>query len=228
MLHTSLFAIGSVPVVGAHETSTGAIISIAGLNNHPPLIDVNPAVAAAKIESLPWIKGAVVARHWPKSVTISVTERVPVAEASIRRHHWELFDSTGRALGFRGTRTDALVRLRAIALMPAPGDYATRALADEVALADALPVALVPKVREVTYSSGDELTATLTSGPTVIFGSSLALSDKVVALATLIANNVSFAGVTSINLRVPSSPVLSSAPMLVKVPVKATRPAAGG
>ncbi|HVB01274.1 MAG TPA: FtsQ-type POTRA domain-containing protein [Acidimicrobiales bacterium] len=223
VLHTSLFAIASVKVTGAHETPPAEIVTIAGLNGHPPLIDVNPAEISTRLESLPWIKTAVVARHWPKSVTISVTERVPVAEASIRRHRWELFDSEGRALGFRSLRTKGLVRLRQVSPMPSPGAVVSEALGGEVALADALPIALVSQVQEVTYSTSDELSIKLVLGPIVIFGSASALSEKVVALSTLLANHVSLVGVTTINLRVPSSPVLSSASLVAKVPVKAIK-----
>ena len=228
VLHSPLFAIGSVRVTGALETSTAAIVSSAGLNGHPPLIDVNPVTVASRIESLPWIKTALVARHWPRSVTISVTERVPVAEVSIRRHRWELFDSVGRALGFRSLRTTGLVRLQKISPMPPPGALATQELGGEVALADALPVAMVAQVQEVTYSASNELSVTLASGPIAIFGSASALSDKVVALTTLLADHVSLVGVTSINLRVPSSPVLSSAPIATRVRVKSTKSTPAG
>ena len=236
VLHTSLFAIASVKVTGAYETPSAEIVTTAGLNGRPPLIDVNPAEISTRLESLPWIKTAVVARHWPKSVTISVTERVPVAEASIRRQRWELFDSVGRALGFRSLRTKGLVRLRQVLPMPSPGAVASEALGGEVALADALPIALLSQVQEVTYSTSDELSIKLVVGPIVIFGSASALSDKVVALSTLLADHVSLVGVTSINLSVPSSPVLNSASQVTKVPVKATEstpvgtttPATGG
>ena len=223
VLHTSLFAIASVKVTGANETPAAEIVTTAGLNGRPPLIDVNPAEVSTRLESLPWIKTAVVARHWPKSVTISVTERVPVAEVSIRRHRWELFDSEGRALGFRSLRTKGLVRLQQVSPMPSPGTFAGGAFGGEVVLVDALPIALVSQVQEVTYSASDELSIKLVSGPIVIFGSASALSEKVVALSTLLANHVSLVGVTSINLRVPSSPVLSSASSATKVPVKVTK-----
>ncbi len=228
VLHTSLFDVASVTVVGAHETPAAEIIATAGLDSRPPLIDVNPAAVSARIESLPWIKTATVIRHWPKSVAISVTERVPVAEASIRRHRWELFDAEGRALGFRTLRTTGLVRLRQISPMPSPGSVATATLGSEVALADALPIALVSQVREVSYSPSDELSITLSSGPVVVFGNATALSDKVVALTTLLADHVSLAGVTVVNLSVPSSPVLSSAPPVAKAQVKPAKVAPSG
>ena len=228
VLHTSLFAVASVKVVGAHETPAAEIISTAGLNSRPPLIDVNPSAVSARIESLPWIKTAVVVRHWPKSVAISVTERVPVAEVSIRRHRWELFDSEGRALGFRTLRTLGLVRLRELAPMPSPGVVASSALGSEIALADALPLALVSQVQEVNYSQSGDLSIKLASGPIVVFGNAAALADKVVALSTLLANHVSLVGITGINLSVPSSPVLSSAPSVTKAPVKPAKQAPTG
>lgn len=226
VLHTSVFAIRSVDVAGALETSSAEIIAVAGLDRHPPLIDVNPAAVSARIAALPWIKTAVVTRHWPRSVTITVTERVPIAEASTRPRRWELFDATGRALGYRKLKAAALVRVRQVLPMPTPGSVASGALAGEIALAGALPVALMSQVQEVTDSAGGELGVTLLSGVTVKFGGDSALSDKVVALTTLLADHVSLTGVTSIDLTVPSSPILDPTPPATKAPVRTTKPVA--
>lgn len=219
VLHTSLFALGKVTVNGAHETSSQAIVNVAGLEQHPPLIDVNPVVVATKIEALPWIASADVVRHWPKSVTIDVTERVPVVQSSRGPHRWEIFDQRGRALGYRAHRTRGLVRIKAADAMPAPGESARGAFADEVTLADAVPVALVPQVFEISYSLRDGLIADLSSHVTVIFGSTSAISEKMVALDTLLTNHVSLAGVTSIDLSVPSSPILTP-PVAISRPTK--------
>lgn len=209
LLHSALFAITSIRVVGARQTASAAVITAGRLTGHPPLIDVNPVVVATRVERLPWVKGAVVTRHWPTSVTITITERVPVAQASVAKHRWELFDQSGRVLGFASSRESGLVRLHAINPMPTPGESARDMLFGEVALADALPLSLLPEVREVSSNTSEGLFATLLGGTTAIFGSDLLLRDKMTALATLIANHVSLTGVTSINLVVPSSPVLS-------------------
>lgn len=209
VLHSSLFAISGVKVQGAVETSPSQIIDAAGLTNRPALINVNPIAVATKIESLPWIASATVVRHWPKSVTIAVTERVPVAEANVARHSWELFDRDGRALGYRTTSTSGLVRIQKLATMTRPSVVATGAIGNELAVADALPVGLSPQIREVGYLAKDGVIVDLSAGPIAIFGGTDALADKVVALNTLLSNHVSLAGVTSVDLRVPSSPVLS-------------------
>ena len=211
ILHSSLFAIGAVKVSGAHETSPTAIVAAAGLAKHPPLIDVNPIAVATRVEALPWIMMATVARHWPRSVSISVTERVPVAEAGVARHRWELFDHQGRALAYRSVHTAGLVRIEREPSSVGPGSIATGATQDEIALVDVLPVSLVSEVSSVGYSQRDGIITHLRDGILVIFGSPVSLVDKVVALNTLIASHVSFAGVSEIDLRVPSSPVLSPA-----------------
>jgi cell division protein FtsQ len=210
VLHSSLFAISGVKVQGAVETSPRQIIVAAGLSNHPPLIDVNSIAVALKVESLPWIASATVVRHWPKSVTIAVTERVPIAEANVAKHSWELFDRQGRALGYRPIQTRGLVRIQKQTVMTRPGAIATGAIGGEISLADALPIHLSPEIREVGYTSKDGIIVNLSGGTIAIFGGADALADKVVALNTLFANHVSLIGVKSVDLRVPSSPVLST------------------
>jgi cell division septal protein FtsQ len=76
-------ALDGVSLTGARRTPLADITSAAAF---PPrrniwLLDTGSAVR--RIESLPWIESARIDRAWPNRVSISVTERVPVARLAI-------------------------------------------------------------------------------------------------------------------------------------------------
>ena len=103
VLHTPLVAVRHTTVVGATHTGVEPVLAAAGLTANPPLIDVNPSAAAARVEALPWVAHAVVARHWPDAVTVTVTERVPLGTLARPGGGVALVDRTGRVLA--GSRT---------------------------------------------------------------------------------------------------------------------------
>ena len=71
LLHTPLFGAKVVTVTGSHPNTTeAAILQAAGLVHHPPLISVDPAAAAARVEPCPSSPRPRSARHWPDGVTI--------------------------------------------------------------------------------------------------------------------------------------------------------------
>ena len=78
-LHTSLFAARNLKVVGASHTPVADVLEASGLSRHPPLIDIDSAAMVRRIDALPWVETSAVQEHWPDSVTVVITERVPVA-----------------------------------------------------------------------------------------------------------------------------------------------------
>ncbi len=211
ILHSSLFNVRSVTVVGASETSRESVIVAAGLTDSPPLIDVNPVAVAGQIEALPWIASATVIRHWPHGVTIDLVERQPMIEANISRRRWELFDTSARALGFRSSRTSKLVRIARTATMPLPGTSASGTLAGEIAVARALPLSLVGEITIIGNDPRTGLTMTLAGHTLIVVGTATNLSQKMNALITLAANGVVLSAEKVVNLTVSSSPVVTPA-----------------
>jgi cell division septal protein FtsQ len=77
-LHSSLFSARHISVYGSAGLSRHEVILTSGLSGDPPLIDVNPARAAANLEQLPTVAKASVTVRWPDSVDIRLTGRVGV------------------------------------------------------------------------------------------------------------------------------------------------------
>jgi len=78
-LHSSILSARVVTVVGDAHAPEAAVVAASGLENHPPLIDVNTGAAAAGVERLPWVAHATVVPHWPDGVVITVQPAKAVA-----------------------------------------------------------------------------------------------------------------------------------------------------
>jgi cell division protein FtsQ len=90
--------IEKVTIAGHRHTSDAAIFEMLDASNIRTQLDLDPQAVKARIERLPWIAAASVARVLPDGVAISVVER---RAAVVWRHdgrEW-LIDATGRRLG---------------------------------------------------------------------------------------------------------------------------------
>ncbi len=97
MLHSPVLAARHVTVIGAIHTGTGPVVAAVGLTGQP-LVDVNPGRVAARVEALPWVAHATVARHWPDDITVTVVERAPAAVVESPGHGAVLVDGRGHVL----------------------------------------------------------------------------------------------------------------------------------
>ncbi len=214
LLRSPLFSARVVTVEGPHpHTSTAAIVRAAGVVSRPPLISVDPSVAAAAVERLPWVGKATVARSWPDGVVITVTERRPVATMSAPGGRAALVDATGRTLEVVASRPSGLPALvihqggsvlapAAVAgFLPTPAGAA-------LDVAATLPPAFSAQVIQVVGSAGGTVELDLNSGLTVLLGNATDLSTKYHDVASIIAA-APLKGAHTIDVTVPSAPVVS-------------------
>jgi len=213
LLHTSPFTTRVVVVTGRHpNTSTGAIVAAAGLSHRVPLIDVDTAASAARIEALPYIASATVSRHWPDAVRIAVTERVGVAVMAGPATSWTVVDVAGRTLAVPPARPPGRVQLVVQTargtLAPAPvGGTLPAAAQPGLAVASSLPVAFVAQVTTVTVAPAGTVDLALTSGLTVELGTATDLRTKYEDVAAIIAH-ASLHGKKVIDVTVPDAPAV--------------------
>ncbi len=197
-----------VRVVGNDHTSVAAVLDASGLATHPPMIDVNAASAARRIEALPWVASARVALSWPDGVVVTVTERTAVAVVADGSVGWAELDSTGRVLATLPSAPSDLVHLVSTSPPGAPGTT-LGAAGPSLAVAAALPVAFKAMVTAVSPSPGGGVDLALSDGIGVVFGTATQLPAKFEDVASLLAG----AGLGSgsvIDVSVPDSPVVTS------------------
>ena len=209
LIHSPLFSARVLSVSGAHQTSAEAVLLVAGLKSHPPLIDINTTAMAARVEALPWVGRAVIHSSWPDGVAVSITERVAVAYARLSAHSFALFDSTGRELARASATPPGLAPITSLsARTVVPGERLDRGDGQLALLAGALPESILSRVAGLSRTATQGLLLHLRNGPLVVIGIASDLPEKMTALATLLTDG-SLGKITVIDLRVPSDPVLT-------------------
>ncbi|HVA03278.1 MAG TPA: FtsQ-type POTRA domain-containing protein [Acidimicrobiales bacterium] len=210
VLHTPLLALRHATVRGAQHTGSDAVLRAAGLLDHPPLIDVDPKSAAAHIEKLPWVAHAVVARHWPDSVTITVTERAALGSVARPGGGVAVVDASGRVLAWEPGPSPGLV-LVAPVTPGRPGTVLASPARPALDVASALPPTLAGRVVKVTADTRGMVSLDLGGGVSAVLGSTAGLQAKLTALASVLAGaHVSPPAV--IDVTVPDEPTVGRPP----------------
>jgi cell division protein FtsQ len=210
LLHTPLLALRHVTVRGAPHTGDQAVLQAAGLLDAPPLIDVDPKTAAARVERLPWVAHAEVLRHWPDSLTVIVTERVPLGSVARPGGGVALVDASGRVLAWESAAVSGLVLVAPVTPGP-PGTVLAPGARPVLQVAAALSPPLSARVQKVSVDDRGVVRLDLGGGITAVLGSTTGLQAKLVSLATVLAGaHVSAPAV--IDVTVPEEPTVGPPP----------------
>jgi cell division protein FtsQ len=210
VLHSPILAMRRVVIVGATEETSAAVLDTAGLVGHPPLIDIDPGLAATRLARLPYVARATVERVWPTEVRIVITERQPVAFTTLVGGHVALFDRTGRVLADDAAPPSGLLPVTGIGAVPQPGAQLSPPATAVLEAVGALPASLVARVGAFSETPADGIELQISGGPLVVLGTSAQLREKYVALVTLARSAAaSLAAAKTVDLRVPDAPVLT-------------------
>jgi cell division protein FtsQ len=204
---TPMLDVDEVRVLGATQTPAAEIVRAGHLDHHPQLADVKPELVVADVERLPWVQEARVVRHWPKTVEVTVVERSPVATLPAAGGGWALVDGTGRVLSVTPEATPGLVQVAA-SPAPGPGAAVPTTTVGGLAVLDALPPSLSERVNGLTIAEDGAMDVHAVGLPVIHFGPPTAVRAKLVALTTLVART-NLKGVSAIDVRVPTAPVLT-------------------
>jgi cell division septal protein FtsQ len=180
-LASPVFAVRTVQVDGEARLSAEQVVQVAGIAEGTPLARVDTAAAAARVAALPQVASVEVTRGWPRTVVVTLAERVPVAvvtDGGTRR----LVDAGGVVFEtITGTPPDGVVPLDVPD--PGPDDAATTAALGALT---ALPPDVRDQVTGVAATSPDAVTLTLTDGRSVLWGSAARTDRKAEVLGALL------------------------------------------
>lgn len=209
-LHSSLFSVRHVTILGNTATTDQQILVASGLDKHPALINLTIVADETAIERLPWIERAEIRRGWPDSATVEVTERNPVATYLIAKGEYGVVDSTGRLLEISPSPPKGLVTLVIVGVTLVPGESLPGGDEPLARVAAAVPDSILPSLSAIEATSTG-VVITLRSGALAELGQASDLVAKMTALATMLATpSVVLGPHSSIDLRVPDAPVVTS------------------
>lgn len=181
VLFTPLFSIKNIHVNGLKHLSYEEVVKLSGLGVGDRMLSVDEYAAGAAIIQQPWVDRVTVARNWPRTVTIDLTERdvVLFSEEQDGRH---LIDADGVAFTIGDPPQEAV---------EVSGDAVKDpAIMRQVAAAMAFieqPIRV--QLRDVTVASAYDVTVHLKDGRSVYWGSLQDNHDKARALKTVLSHN---------------------------------------
>jgi len=168
LLGSKFLVVRSVRVISPAGISRAEVIANAGVRPGTPLIRIDPAAVARRVERITLVQSAQVRRAWPDEIVISVQERTPVF-AVPSGAGYQLMDRFGVGLWFvrRPHGRPVFDRPAAADLAALRGSPAVQAAATVLS---ELPPRLARSVRDVTAPSADAVTLRLRSGVMIVWG----------------------------------------------------------
>jgi len=197
-----LLVVRSVVVTGTHLVPRAEVLAAAGVEPGTPLIRVNTAQAAARVDAIGQVRGARVSRSWPDRVVIAVRERVPALVLTAPGGGYDLLDSGGVVVRWSASRVRGLpLYLTSVPVTALRGD---QDLAATAAVLGELPATLRRSVISVTAPAPDQVTLGLAGGPagsgrrvTVLWGGTDRAAAKARELAVLMRSRLSYYDVSA-------------------------------
>jgi len=185
LLGSRFLVVRSIQVTGTHLVTRSQVLAAAGIEPGVPLIRVNPAAVAHRVERITQVQSATVARGWPDSVRISVRERTPVLAVASGRGY-QLIDRFGVAVqrAARPPRGMPQLTLPGAAgsiavLRGSPAVYAAAVVVRQ------LPRRIARRVATVSAPEASEVTLKLADGVRVVWGGTDRPAAKAKELALL-------------------------------------------
>ncbi len=186
-LHSPVLADRHVVVIGAVHTGVAPVVAAVGPTGQP-LVDVNPGLVAARVETLPWVAHAAVTRHWPDDITVTVVERVPAAVVESPGHGAVVVDAHGHVLAPAQEAPPGLPVLVAPVAVGRPGSVLGAAAAPGLTVLGAVPPLLQRRVEQVQVAPDGDVTLALTGNVGVTMGPAVELAAKFEALLSVLVD----------------------------------------
>jgi cell division protein FtsQ len=191
-----------VIVTGTHLVPRSEVLAVAGVEPGTPLIRVNTAQVAARIDTIRQVRSALVSRSWPDRVVIVVRERtVALAVAAPMKGDgevgggYDLVDAEGVVVQWRASRpADLPLYPTAAPVTSLRGDPD---LAAAAAVLGELPAWLRHSVASVTAPEPDQVTLRLAGGITVLWGGADRAAAKATELAVLMQAHMHYYDVSA-------------------------------
>jgi cell division protein FtsQ len=201
LLGSRLLVVRSVQVTGTGPAvSRAEVLRAAQIPPGLPLIRLNAAAVARRVELIQQVQSATVTRDWPSTVVISVRPRTPVF-AVAGAGDYALVDAFGVNLRMSARRPPSLPLLTVGGAGPAGtvagslrGSQAVRAAAQVLR---ELPPPIAHRVQVVTAASASDVSVRLTGGMVIVWGSPRRPAQKARELAVLMRTHARYYDVSA-------------------------------
>jgi cell division protein FtsQ len=208
LLGSRLLVVRSIAVNGTHLVSTAQVLAAADVPLGTPLMRVDTARVAKRVEKIRQVASVTVTKDWPDHLMIAVTERVPVVAVRMAAGGYDLVDPDGVIVSWATTRPAVLPLF--LTMLPGRGLRGDPGLAQTSAVLAELPSWLLRSVAEVAVSDAatgpgasgalgaqQQVTLYLRDHVTVVWGGTDRAAAKGRELAILMRGTVRYLDVSA-------------------------------
>jgi cell division protein FtsQ len=175
---SSVLGVRTVNVVGARTVTAEQVRAAAGIRTGAPLARLDLGAISSRVGAVAPVRTVTVSRSYPASVTIRITERVPIGYRPADGGQLLLVDSDNVAFRSVASAPAGLPRL----LVPAAGPPSAAA----AAVAGALPGKILTSLSSISAPSAESVTLTLRDGRVALWGGTDRSTDKARLLTALL------------------------------------------
>ena len=203
-LGPKVLVVRSVVVSGTHLVPASQVRAAAGIPLGEPLLRVNTAAAARRVEAITQVRSARVSKSWPDRILITVQERTPVlavagpgaaGSTSAAGGGYDLIDASGVIVRTAQAKPRGMAvfwsSVPVTALQGSPSVAAAAAVLREV------PASIGRSVVVVSASSPQNVTLGLSDGITIVWGSTARATAKAAELSALMRTHEHYYDVSS-------------------------------
>jgi cell division protein FtsQ len=216
LIRTPLFGLSAVRVDGVRAVSRAEVLAASGVRVGEPYLGLDLDAIRGRVAALPRVAAVRVARDYPSSLRITVTERPAVASVSAGSVYW-LVAADGTVLDAAGRRPRDLPYVASVPLPDGVGPGTRLPPGNELANALAALGGMAPRleaqVAGVNARSLDSLEFTLKDGTRVLYGLAVDQPAKDAAVL-LVRRTLKREGreAQRIDVRNPSTPTVKATP----------------
>jgi cell division protein FtsQ len=216
LIRTPLFGLSAIRVEGAKAVTEAEVVAASQVRLGEPYLELDLAAIRDRVGALPRVAAVRVARDYPSSLRITVTERPPVASVSSGSVFW-LVAADGIVLDTAASRP---AELPYVAAVPLPGGIRPGSrlppgneLANALTALGGMAPELKRQVTGVNARTLDSLEFTLRDGSRVLYGLAVDQPAKDAAVL-LVRRTLKREGreAQRIDVRNPSAPAVRATP----------------
>jgi cell division protein FtsQ len=194
LLGDRLLVVRAVTVSGTRLVAPAQVLRAADVPAGTPLIRVDTAQVAARVEGIRQVASARVTKDWPDGLSITVTERVPAVAIRMAGGGYDLVDHDGVVVLYAGVKPATLPVFQTS--LPASQFRGSPDIAAASAVLAEVPAWLYREVKDAAVSeasgSSESVVLYLDGGQTVVWGGPAGAGVKARELAILMRDQASY------------------------------------
>jgi cell division protein FtsQ len=194
LLGSTLLVVRSVAVTGTHLVSVATVLAVADVQPGTPMVRVDTAEIAARVEKIQQVRSVQVVKSWPNRIVIEVLERDSAVAVAMPSGGYDLVDAYGVVVRWAADRPSRFPLYQTAA--PAASLRGNAEVGLAAAVLRELPAQLRSSV--VSLSVPDQqVQLTLANGDTVVWGDTGDAATKAQVLDILMRTDARYYDVSA-------------------------------